>query len=278
MSRPLSDLVATLPQDGVFSWWLGPVSGPPASVREESVTHYAASTMKLFVLVAAHRAADAGDIDLDAPVTVHDDFSSAADGSTFRMDQDYDNDDEVWAVLGSGAPLRWLVERMIVRSSNLATNLVLERVGMAGVQETLSALESRESTVTRGIEDVVAREAGLTNEVSARDLATTLQAIAGGAAASPVACEQIRATLAAQELRDTIPAGLPAGVQVAHKSGWVDGITHDAGIVLPPPEQGDPFILVVCTTSDLSEEDGRKLVARTATAAWQDWQEQGCPA
>ncbi|MDN5895005.1 MAG: class A beta-lactamase-related serine hydrolase [Nocardioides sp.] len=263
-SSPFSGCLASLPAEGLFSVWLGPVDGPPDFTREETAPHYAASTMKLPVLITAHHAHDEGRIDLDSRVRVHDDFASAADGSRFRMRQDYDNDDQVWDRIDLDAPLRWLVERMIVRSSNLATNLILEAVGVPAVQQTVCALCLHDSLVSRGIEDAAAREAGLDNLVSARDLARALQSVIG----SP----EVLATLSRQELRDTLPAGLPPGTRIAHKSGWVEGITHDAGIIFP--EGADPFILVVCTTSGLSEAEGRDLIAHAANAAWQ---ERGLP-
>lgn len=268
MSDALRDLLSRPPGHGVFSVWFGPVVGDPWMEHDARAPHYAASTMKIAVLLAAHRAADSGELDLDAEVPVHHDFGSEVPGSTFRMAQDYDNDDQPWERLGGVASLRWLGRRAIVRSSNLATNLLLEAVGVARVQETLQALGLETSCVNRGIEDAAAREAGLDNLVTAADLAALLRALLAGTAASPGACREILDVLAAQELRDTIPAGLPPGTVVAHKSGWVDGIAHDAGVV--EPDGTDPFVLVVCTTSDLSEDDGRVFIAEVAQAAWTD--------
>jgi beta-lactamase class A len=262
------DFIGALPADGVFSVWYGPTGGDPWLAHAAERQHYAASTMKLALAVAAYRAADRGDLDLDEQVVVHDDFSSAVGASTFRMDRDDDSDAEPWRRLGEKVSLRWLGLRAIVRSSNLATNLLLEAVGLDEVQDTLSALGARDSVVSRGIEDSYAREQGRQNLVSARDLATTLQALVQHTACSPAACREILDVLAAQQLRDTIPAGLPPGIRVAHKSGWVTGISHDAGIVYPP--DAEPFVLVICTTADLTEEAGRTLIAAGAAAAWAD--------
>src|SRR3954469_16016341 len=119
---------------GIVSVWCARLAGSPAYTRLPDATHYAASTMKVAVLTAAYRLADADLLDLDAEVPVHAEFASAAgDGSRFAMQHGYDNDDQVWDRLGRTAPLRWLLRRMVVRSSNLATNLVLEQVGAAPV-------------------------------------------------------------------------------------------------------------------------------------------------
>ncbi|HEX6870435.1 MAG TPA: serine hydrolase, partial [Micromonosporaceae bacterium] len=126
MSRlaTLQESLATVP--GTASVWFGPVGTTPVHARLEEATHYAASTMKVAVLAALYRQVEAGLLDLDQPVPVRNEFVSAAPHTpAFACRRSYDNDDAVWARVGSSAPLRWLAERMIVRSSNLATNLVL---------------------------------------------------------------------------------------------------------------------------------------------------------
>lgn len=234
--------------------------------------HYAASTMKLALVLAAYRLADAGELDLDQSVLVRDEFASATGTGTgtgkFSMDRAEDSDPEPWRRRGSEVALRWLCYRTIVRSSNLATNLVLAHVGVDAVTETLVSVGATKSVVSRGIEDAPARSAGLDNLVTAADLGLTLQALAAERAASPPACREILAILGAQQINDAIPARLPAGTRVQHKSGWVDGVSHDAGIIDGP--DADPFIFVMCTTSDLGERSGFELIAAGAAAAYAD--------
>lgn len=123
---------------GIVSIWYGAVDGPPAFARRADTEHYAASTIKLGLLVAAYRLYDAARLDLDSTVVLHDDFSSVC-GPRFRLTRGHDNDDEPWERLGEAATLRWLARRMIVRSSNLAADLLLERVGLPAVAEALGA-------------------------------------------------------------------------------------------------------------------------------------------
>ncbi len=270
MSR-LSSYVDDLPRQGCFSLWFGPVEGPAWFELQATEPHYAASTIKLPLVIAAHREHEAGRVDLEAPIRIHNGFESRADGSAFAMDRDDDSDPEPWRRICTDVSLRWLCLRAIVRSSNLATNLVLDAVGPAAVSATFTALGATGSALSRGIEDTAARAAGLQNLVTAADLARILQTLHAGTAASPAACRDILAILGAQQINDAIPVGLPAGTRVAHKSGWVDGISHDAGVVYPGAEQGgDPFIFVMCTTSDLDEHAGLDLIAAGAAAAWAD--------
>ena len=150
--------------------------------------HYAASTMKLALVIAAYRRSDAGTLDLGSQVEVHSDFDSVVPGARFEMDRSEDSDEEPWRRMGTPVSLRWLASRAIVRSSNLATNLLLEAVGLDAVADALRVIGAGNSVVARGIEDSPAREAGLQNLVTAEDLAVTLRELAAHRVASPESC------------------------------------------------------------------------------------------
>ncbi|MEU1643499.1 serine hydrolase [Micromonospora zamorensis] len=263
---------------GTVSAYVGRPDAPPTWTRHPDAAHYAASTMKVAVLAALHRAAEAGTLDLDAPVPVVNEFDSAQPGAPrFSCAQHYDNDDAVWDRLGGTASLRWLADRMIVRSSNLATNLVIGHVGLPAVAEVWARTGARTSVTGRGIEDFAAREAGITNTVTAADLAALLGALATGAdapglLASPAGCAAMLDVLIAQEHREDLAAGLPEGTRIAHKSGWVRGVRHGAGLVLP--DDAPPYLITVCTTTDLAggddevEDDACRLLAHISAQVW----------
>jgi beta-lactamase class A len=272
----LTAFVEKLPATGSFSIWSGPLTSEAWFEHRADEQHYAASTMKLALVMAAYRQAEAGRLDLDATVPVHNDFRSRGDGATFHIDEGEDSDPEVWRRRGTDVALRWLCSRAIVRSSNLATNLVIDQVSPDAVAEVLDLVGATRSTVTRGIEDFAAREAGLQNLVTAGDLARTLQALHTTSVLSPAGCAEVLATLAAQQINDAIPVRLPKDTRVAHKSGWIEGISHDAGIITPP-DSSTPFVFVMCTTSDLPEQPGLDLIAAGAAAAWSDRPEQPTP-
>jgi len=269
---------------GTISVWCAPAGSPtPAYARLADETHYAASTMKVALLAALYRAAESGVLDLDAPVPVINDFASAKPGAPrFANRPSQDADGDVWALLGQTATLRWLAGRMIVRSSNFATNLMLGHVGLPAVGEVLRLAGSIHSRVERGIDDSDARAAGLDNRVTARDLAMLLGMIATGARAasdhtgeptsgrlaSPGACEAMLEVLSANEHLEDLAAGLPPGTRIAHKNGWVDGVRHGAGIVFP--RDAPPYAIVVCSTTPLADADAAALIARIAAASWAD--------
>jgi beta-lactamase class A len=261
---------------GTWSVWTGPVDGRPWLTVDADCQHYAASTIKLPLVMAAYRLADAGTLDLDAATEIRNEFASARDGSAFAVDRDEDSDVQTWDRLGQPVALRWLAYRAIVRSGNLATNLVLDAVGLEAVQTLLSDLGCYRTTLERGIEDGVARDAGAQNLVTAADLARLLQALwadAHAAARAPAVLTQgsaaeILDVLAAQQIADALPRRLPPGTRVAHKSGWVDGVDHDAGIVYHPAS--GPFVFAMCTTTSLERAEAADVVATAARAAWDD--------
>lgn len=269
VTHALTRLAAEIDQheDGVSIWW-GSADGTPWFTRFPDLGHYAASTMKLAVLVAAYLAAETQRVDLGAPVEVHNRFASALDGSPYAVDRTEDSDDEVWAALGSRRPLRWLAQRMIVRSSNLATNLVLDTVGAPAVAEVMQACGATGSTVSRGIEDYRARDAGIDNVVTAGDLAAMWCALASGKAAGDAATAEMLDLLADNEWNDGIPAGLPPDTRVCHKNGWQDRVCHDAALIMA--DDRAPSVLVVLTTTDLDNAAANALTARIAAAAWAD--------
>lgn len=219
---------------------------------------HAASTMKVPVLLEFFRQVDAGKLSLDQPITLVNQFHSIVDGSPYSLDPKEDEDAALYERIGKPVPARELLQRMITRSSNLATNSVIALVEAKRVTATLRTLGAKQITVLRGVEDDKAYQQGLINTATARDLATVLAAIEQGKAASASSTQAMRAILLAQELNDEIPAGLPPGTPVAHKTGQITGVLHDAAIVYPPGRA--PYILVVLTSDIPDEKVARSLI------------------
>lgn len=219
---------------------------------------HAASTMKVPVILEFFRQVDAGKLSLDQPITLVNQFHSIVDGSPYSLDAKEDEDAALHERIGKPVPARELLQRMITRSSNLATNSVIALVDPKRVTETLRTLGAKQMTVLRGVEDGKAYQKGLNNTATARDLATVLAAIEQGKAASASSTQAMRTILLAQELNDEIPAGLPPGTPVAHKTGQITGVLHDAAIVYPPGRT--PYILVVLTSDIPNDKVARSLI------------------
>jgi len=250
-------------RSGRFSLDLRSLDGPVAS-RDADASHYAASTMKLPVLMALLRDRAAHVQGALGSVLVHDRFPSAS-GGVFELRQPDDQDDQTWSRIGTEVDLLDLADKMITVSSNIATDLILERIGFESVRSWLAdhGLDSR-LQVTRLIGDAAAQDAGATNSVTASGLATLMATIATGSD-SATALE----ILGRQTHRDMIPAGLPDGTWSASKGGWVIGVKHDVAFVRPvaAPE----YVLAICTTADLPDAAGMELVAWLSAVTWEQW-------
>jgi beta-lactamase class A len=230
-----------------------------------------ASTIKVPVMIALFEAADRGQVRLDESVAVRNEFKSLLDGSRFALDPKEDGDPDLYRSLGRSLPLAELIRHMIVRSSNLATNLLIEKIGASQITDVTRRLGARELRVLRGVEDQKAFDAGMNNVATARDLAALLRALLPGGDAddvlSPGSRRRMIEILAAQEFNEKIPAGLPPGVPVAHKTGDITGTHHDAAIVFPPGEP--PYVLVVLTTGIRDEKVANKAISDVSRAFWE---------
>jgi beta-lactamase class A len=215
--------------------------------------------MKLPVMIQLFRDRDAGLLTLDDSVTITNTFKSIVDSSPYQLDVTDDSDSTLYKRLGQKASIRQLIELMETVSSNLATNLLIARVGAKRANATAHALGADSILVLRGVEDEKAYRAGLNNTTTARDLGVLLAAIASGTAASPASCQEMLAILGRQHFNEGIPAGLPAGTTVYHKTGWVGQVVyHDAALVEPP--QGGRYVLVVTTGGIQKDDDAHALV------------------
>src|SRR5216110_1823816 len=228
---------------------------------------HAASTMKLPVMIQIFRDADAGLLGLDDSLTVHTAFPSLVEGA-FVVGKEDDSDSTLYALVGRNRAVRDLLERMITRSSNLATNILIERVGAARAQCTARALGAWSIQVLRGVEDGAAYRAGLNNTTTARDLGVLLAAIAKGRAASRAACDSMLAILGRQEFNEGIPVGVPPGTRVAHKTGWIGEVVYnDAAVVSPAAGVG--YVLVVLTGGIKEDSVAHNLVADLSRLVYQ---------
>jgi beta-lactamase class A len=233
-------------------------SGERLLINERVVFH-AASTMKLPVMMKIFELAKKGKLSLEGPVEIRNTFASIVDGSPYSLRKEDDGEQSLYDRAGANATIRELVEKMIVRSSNLATNLLIEKAGADSVTQLVRSLGGPDMTVRRGVEDGKAFRAGINNTTTAYDLMMMLDAIAETRFLDRRYCDQMIDILSRQEFNQGIPAGLPAGTRVAHKTGSITAIRHDAGIVFPAGKK--PYVLVVLTRGVKDEKRADELIA-----------------
>ncbi len=235
-------------------------------LRNEREVFHAASTMKVPVMLGIFEAVTRGELSLDRPVRVKNEFVSIFDGSTYALEAREDSDPELYDLAGQELPLRELVRRMEVRSSNLATNNVIELIGAPRVMRLMKEIGANDIQVLRGVEDDKAYHAGMNNTTTAYDLMLVFRTLAEKRAISPEASEAMIEILAGQEHNGGIPAGLPPGTKVAHKTGSITKIAHDAGLVFRP--DGSQYVMVILTRGFEKHEDAEKVIAEISRILW----------
>ncbi|NBC17820.1 MAG: serine hydrolase [Bacteroidetes bacterium] len=231
-------------------------TGTNVDINADRLFH-AASTMKVPVMIEVYRRAEAGRLSLDDALLVKNEFRSIVDSSLYSIEDD--SDDAIYERLGERMAIRDLVVQMITVSSNLATNLLIDHLDADSVQATIERLGTEQMEVLRGVEDIKAYRQGLSNQATAADLALLLDRLQQGTAVAPAADSAMVAVLLDQQFNDMIPAGLPAGTRVAHKTGSITEIHHDAALVYP--EDGAPYVLVVLTEGIADRDDSARLGA-----------------
>ena len=231
---------------------------------EPDTPFHAASTMKIPVMIELFAEAHEGTLRLDDPLLVKNEFHSIIDGSVFQLNPADDSDADIYKSVGSALTLRQLCEAMITRSSNLAANLLIGRLGVANIQKTIVRLDADGMVLLRGVEDSKAFQAGKNNTTTARALQILLEAIAENKAGDPESCHQMMEILKRQTFNEAIPAGLPPATVVAHKTGEITGIHHDAAIVMA----ARPFVLVILVKGISERDKSSELMAAITKAIY----------
>jgi beta-lactamase class A len=226
---------------------------------------HAASTMKLPVMIELFRQAHAGLLSLDDPLPIRNAFHSIVDGSAFTLSEGDDSDTEVYAAAGKTLTLRQLCDAMITVSSNFAANLLIERLGVENIRRTVAALGAEGMQVLRGVEDQKAYDKGLNNTTTARGLMVLLDRVARGQAVDPRSDAEMIDILKRQKFNAAIPAGVPAGTAVAHKTGNITRIHHDAAVVYAPR----PYVLVLLVRGIDEQKNSAALMAELSKAVYE---------
>lgn len=224
-----------------------------------------ASTMKVAVMMAILTR-----FSLEDRLLVVNNFLSIADGNHFSTSSQDDSDQTLYSLVGSKIPVKELVRLMIVRSSNLATNVLLNHVSPGEVTALCAELGADGMVVKRGVEDGVAFAQGLNNKGTARSLMNLFVRLFKHQAVSPQIDQEMVKILLQQEFRQGIPAGLPKGTPIAHKTGWLDDLFHDGGFVYPHGK--NPYGLVVMTQGFETLAKAQARVAKISALAYR-WAE-----
>jgi beta-lactamase class A len=229
---------------------------------------HAASTIKVPILLGAFAAIDRGDLLPHSRVHVRNRFLSCVEDIPFRVESGRDANSAVHSAIGKMMRVDELAYHMITTSSNLATNLLLGVIGSDAVNQTLRELDVEDGIeLKRGVEDELAVEKDLNNMVTANGLLRILVMLAEGKAFSPALSRRMMDILHGQEFNQGIPALLPKGARVAHKTGEISTIAHDAGVVYLPKRK--PYVLVILTEWDPAASGRSRTIAAISHAIYE---------
>jgi beta-lactamase class A len=223
--------------------------------------------MKVAVLLALFHAANTGRARLEDRLHVRNRFRSIVDRSIFRVHRDRDADAAVHHRVGRSMKLLELAEPMITRSSNLATNLLLEFLTPDFIQSTLTGAAIDGVRVVRGVEDSVAFDRGINNTLTASGLVSLFRLLREDRLFAEPERRQMLDILFAQEFNSMIPSLLPGSARVAHKTGEISTCTHDAGLVLLPGRR--PYAVAILTEHPPGLDDTQKLVAKVSRLVYE---------
>lgn len=249
----VSDLIDTLNGDFAIAF-LNLDSGEKVLINEH-VTFHAASTMKTPVMIEAFKDMKQRDLTLSDSIEVYNLFYSIVDSSEYSLTPEEDGDPELYQFIGQKIPWQELIHRMITRSSNLATNILIDYLGAQNVTRTMRDLGAQDIQVLRGVEDIKAYEAGLSNTTTAHDLLMIYEKLANYKVVDSASSQAMIDILLEQEFNSLIPALLPDDVKVAHKTGWITGVHHDSGIVFLPDGRRYVLILLSKNVKDMEKSD-----------------------
>jgi beta-lactamase class A len=236
---------------------------------------HAASTIKVPILLGVFAAIDRGDLLPHSRVHVRNRFLSVVENVPFRVEVGRDANSAVHDAIGKMMRVDELAYHMITTSSNLATNLLLGVIGPDSVNRTLKELDVDEGIeVRRGVEDELAFDKRINNMVTADGLLRILVLLSEGKAFSPALSRRMMDILHGQEFNQGIPARLPKGTRVAHKTGEISTVAHDAGVVYLPKRK--PYVLVILTEWD-PEGSGRSRTIAAISHTIYEFLTQGPP-
>ncbi len=248
--------------DGFFAVAFKDLSTGETLLINEKTNFHAASTMKTPVMIEVYKQAAAGKFSLTDSVEVKNEFKSIVDGSLYSLSADDDSEQELYTRVGTKRTVADLVYDMIIVSSNLATNIVIEMVDAKNVTETMRSLGAKDINVLRGVEDQKAYNQGLSNTTTAYDLMVIFEAMAKGEVVNKQASDEMIEILLDQRFNDMIPAQLPKEVKVAHKTGSITGVHHDSGIVRLP--DGRQYVLVLLSKELADFDSGTASLANVS--------------
>jgi beta-lactamase class A len=242
--------------DGVAGVYVRDIEGDFGYGIRPDEEFFTASTIKLPVMVAVYRKVDEGELSLSQMIEIKEEDWAAGAGWL------------QWERAGTRQTVGDLLLLMMTQSDNVATNALVRTVGGADhINEVARSLGAENTLLYQKVSSERAAIPQLDNRSTPRDMATMLQKIADGEAASEKSCGYMIDLMDLNELDWWLDAGLPANVYAANKAGWLYEVYDDVGIV----KAGDrPYVVAIMSKYGSGDVDqGQVLIEELSRTVWE---------
>lgn len=221
-------------------------TGDTISINPDRV-YPSASTIKLVIMSEVFRLVKEGLLHPDQPIMLRDDMRVGGDGILKELNA------------GHQFTLKEIVTLMIILSDNMATNMLIDMVGMDKVNAMARQLGLKDTKLQRKMMDSAAAKAGRENFTSAADMYRILELIYEGENIDREYSDIMLEILKKQQVRGRLDLYLPEDVLIAHKTGDLDNLEHDVGIVYLP---NCKYIICVLTNEMDSNKEAREVIGK----------------
>jgi len=248
--------------DGVAGVYVRDLEGDFGFGVRPDEEFFTASTIKLPVMVAIYRKVDEGELSLSQMIEIKEEDWAAGAGWL------------QWERAGTKQTVGDLLLLMMTQSDNVATNALVRTVGGADrVNEVANSLGAENTLLYQKLSSERAAIPQLDNRSTPRDMATMLQKIADGEAASEKSCGYMIDLMYLDDLDWWLDAGLPANVYAANKAGWLYEVYDDVGIV----KAGDrPYVVAIMSKYGSGDVDkGQILIEELSRTVWESQNSEG---
>ncbi len=248
LTRGIEEIVQRIP--GRASVMLSTAEGEFGIAADENI--YAASLIKVPIMMAAYLRAEREGLDLRQLVPITQERRVGGMGVVTHLSE------------GLALPLEDLITLMIIVSDNTATNLCVDTVGIDYISRVIAEFGCQQTKLERRLMDYAARERGLDNRTSAGDMVRLLREIWEGDRLPAVGQEKMRSNLLAQQFNTKLPRRIPygSGTIVAHKTGEVTAMEHDAAIIEVNGKRAYLAVLLHQLTDSLAGQDAMADIGR----------------
>lgn len=219
----------------------------------ENVSFLAASVIKIPVLIEVLKQIEEGKLTEDDLVEIRKQDKVPGCGALTYMSD------------GLRVTVKDLYTLMIIHSDNTATNILIKIVGVDNVNNTLRELGCNTSTLGRLLYDMEGKKEGKENCITPYEIGYLLEKVYKKEIISQSISEEVERVLKMQKLNNKIPYLLPRDIEIGHKTGEDDVITHDVGIIYSQK----PFIFCF-TSNDTDVIKAEKAIREMALMCYEE--------